>query len=483
MSQSETFPNPNLLGKPGQRVHVVGVGGAGMSAIARVLIGRGLYVSGSDRSTGAAAQALAALGATVYEGHAAAHVAESAPDVLLISSAVGPDNPEVAAARAAHIPILKRRDALPLLLRGCRQLAVAGTHGKTTTTAMLAHILRDAGRDPSYIVGGVMLNTGDNAHAGAGDAFVIEADEYDYMFLGLHPAIAILTNVEHDHPDMFPTLEDVHAAFRRFLGQIVAPDGLLIACGDDPGARALAVERRNAGGAVLLYGLDSPALDWTGQRGVEPGAFTARGALDGRPVAQPVRLALAGDHNLRNALAAFAAACASGITPGAAAGALAAFKGAGRRAEIMGSVGGVIVVSDYGHHPTAIRATLQAMRQQHPGRAVWAVWQPHTFSRTRTLAAEFALAFADADHVLVTDIYAAREQFQPGDLDGAAMAGRIAASGHPDARHSGGLEHTARLLVDHLAGARGPGAVVVIFSAGDAPQVGEMLLAALHKVR
>ena len=340
-----------------------------MSAIARVLIGRGLHVSGSDRAASAATSALESLGATIYEGHAAAHIAQSAPDVVLISSAVRPDNPEVQAAQTEGIPVLKRRDALPLLLGGMRQLAVAGTHGKTTTTAMLAHVLREAGRDPSYIVGGVLLNTGDNAHAGSGETFVIEADEYDYMFLGLHPTIAILTNVEHDHPDLFPTLDDVVAAFRRFIAQIVAPGGLLIACADDPGARALALERREAGEPVALYGFDQRALDWTGRRGAEPGHFTALGTLNGQPVVQEVRLALAGDHNLRNALAAFAAACAQNVPPGVAADALATFKGAGRRAEIVGSAGGVTVVSDYGHHPTAIRAVLQAMRQQHPGRA------------------------------------------------------------------------------------------------------------------
>jgi UDP-N-acetylmuramate--alanine ligase len=348
---------------------------------------------------------------------------------------------------------------------------------------MLAHVLREAGRDPSYIVGGVLLNTGDNAHAGLGETFVIEADEYDYMFLGLHPTIAILTNVEHDHPDLFPALDDVVAAFRRFIAQIVAPGGLLIACADDPGARALALERRGAGEPVALYGFDQPALDWTGRRGAEPGHFTALGTLNGQPVVQEVRLALAGDHNLRNALAAFAAACAQNVPPGGAADALATFKGAGRRAEIVGSAGGVTVVSDYGHHPTAIRAVLQAMRQQHPGRALWAVWQPHTFSRTRTLAAEFANAFAQADHVLVTDIYAAREKYQPGDVDGPAMADRIAATGHPDARHSGDLEHTAHLLISELRSIDEPGAVVVIFSAGDAPKVGDMLLSALYTAR
>lgn len=475
--------DPSLLTAPGRRVHILGIGGAGMSAIARVLIGRGLHVSGSDRAASAATRALESLGATIYEGHSAAHMEQSAPDVVLLSSAVGPDNPEVQAAQAKAIPVLKRRDALPLLMGESRQIAVAGTHGKTTTTAMLAHILREAGRDPSYIVGGVLLNTGDNARAGSGDAFVIEADEYDYMFLGLHPAIAILSNVEHDHPDIFPTLADVMAAFRRFIAQIVVPGGLLIACADDPGARALALERREAGQPVLLYGLDHPALDWAGRRHAEPGRFTVSGTQGGRPVVQDVRLSLPGDHNVRNALAAFAAACAYGVAPGVAANALASFKGAARRTEIMGSVGGVTVVNDYGHHPTAIRTILQAMRQQYPDRPLWAVWQPHTFSRTRTLAADFARAFTEADHALVTDMYAAREQFQPGDLDGPALARLIAGTGHPDARHSGDLERTARLLISEIDPAARPGAVVVIFSAGDAPKVGELLLASLRNIR
>ena len=466
--------DPSQFAGPGARVHIVGIGGAGMSAIARVLLGRGVAVSGSDRQPGASTDALRNMGAIIHTGHAATHIAGA--DVLLISSAVRDDNPEVVAARAAGVPVLKRREALPLLLGDRTQIAVAGTHGKTTTTAMIAHILRQTGEDPSYIVGGLMLNTGDNAHAGRGAAFVIEADEYDYMFLGLTPTIAVLTNVEHDHPDLFPDLAAITDAFRQFVARIPEYDGVLIACADDPGAAGLARERRAAGQPTLLYGLDSPGVDWRGMRGESPGAMTVQGMQAGQPVQEAVRLPQVGDHNLRNALAALAAAVAAGVPLPDAAAALESFMGTGRRCEVMGEAGGVTIISDYGHHPTAIRATLQAIRQRYPDASIWAVWQPHTYTRTRILHDGFAHAFADADHVLVTDIYAARERPAPGDPDGGRMAAAIRATGHPDARPSGDLAHTARLLSDALQ----PGAVLIIFSAGDAPQIGEALLRGVH---
>lgn len=465
-----------LLGGPGARIHVVGIGGAGMSAIARVLLGRGVAVSGSDRQASDITRALQAAGAKVFEGHAAANIAGAG--ALLISSAVRDDNPEVVAARAAGIPVLKRREALPLLLAGKTQIAVAGTHGKTTTTALIVHILRETGRDPSYIVGGIMNNTGDNARAGSGDAFVIEADEYDYMFLGLAPKIAVVTNVEHDHPDMFPTFQDVLAAFRRFLDQIPA-DGTLIACADDPGAFRLAYERREQGKPVILYGMDKSDADWSGIPGeiqdLQTTQFVVRTFHHHMPVRKHVVSALSGEHNMRNALAALAAAHAHGVPLAEAIPALATFKGAGRRFEVMGTAGGVTVISDYGHHPTAIQATLQAARQRYPGAHLWAVWQPHTYSRTRLLAGEFARAFALADHALITDIYASREKWAPGDPDGASLARLAAEAGHPDARHSGDIPATAALLIREVE----PGDAVIIFSAGDAPKIGEFLLTSL----
>jgi len=452
----------SLFATPNTPVHIVGIGGAGMSAIARVLIGRGLRVSGSDRGAGPAVQELAALGATVHVGHAADHV--QAPAAVLISSAVKDDNPEVVAARAAGIPVLKRREALPHLLAGKTQIAVAGTHGKTTTTSMIAHILLATGRDPSYIVGGTLANTGDNARAGNGDAFVIEADEYDYMFLGLNPTIAVLTNVEHDHPDMFPTLDLVMYAFRQFIGLIPEYDGVLIACADDPNAAQLAREHRMIGQPTLTYGLKEGPNWYAEKRGV--GQFTVHGVQDGKKVRRRASITLPGDHNIQNALAALAAAVAYGIPLPEAISALETFRGAGRRFEPVGTVNGVLYISDYGHHPTAIRATLQAGREAYPKARLWAVWQPHTYSRTRLLAAEFAESLRGADRALITDIYAAREVYQGGDPTAAGLAESARGAG-VNATASGDLAATAALLRVEAQ----PGDVVIIFSAGDAPEI------------
>jgi UDP-N-acetylmuramate--alanine ligase len=463
-----------LFTRPGAHVHIVGIGGAGMSAIARILLESGVTVSGSDRQANDMTRALQRDGATIFMGHAAENI--KGASVLLISSAVTDDNPEVVAARSANIPILDRRAAFPLLLPGKEQIAVAGTHGKTTTTALIVHLLRETGHDPSYIVGGVMNNTGSNAHAGKGRAFVVEADEYGGMFLGLAPRIAVITNVEHDHPDQFPTLQDVMHAFRQFAARL-PDDGTLIACADDPRALTLAHERKDAGKPVLTYGLDNPDADWSAIDNESDDAqvsdFMVRCFRHNLPVRKRAVLPLTGTHNIRNALAALAAAHTYGVTLEEMLPALRTFQGTGRRFEVMGQAGGVTVISDYGHHPTAIRATLQAARQRYRQATLWAVWQPHTYSRTRLLADQYASAFGDADHVLITDIYAARERPAPGDPSGADLA-RNAAS-HPDTRYSGGLDATASLLRREVR----PGDVVIIFSAGDAPRVGEMLLKSL----
>ncbi len=462
----------NLFDKKSGHVHIVGIGGSGMSAIARLLLSSGYTVSGSDRQLNSVTQALQQLGATVYEGHAADNIAGA--EALLISSAVKADNPEVAAARNAGLPVMKRRDVFPLLLPEKTQIAVAGTHGKTTTTGLVVHLLRETGNDPSYIVGGVLTNTGDNAHGGKGGAFVVEADEYDNMFLGLRPKIAIVTNVEHDHPDMFPTLDDVLNSFRQFVARI---DGTLITCADDPHARELAEERKAEGKPVILYGLEKADADWSAS--IQPGTtsehteFTIR--IKGQAELHHASSSLAGSHNVLNALAALAAVSLYGVSLDKAIPALKTFQGTGRRFELMGQAGGVTIISDYAHHPTAIRATLQAARQRYPKARIWAIWQPHTFSRTRLLAESFASAFPDANHALITDIYAAREQPQPGDLTAADLARMTTSAGHPDTRHSGNLESTTRLLADEVR----PGDVVIIFSAGDAPRIGENLLSLL----
>ncbi len=469
MTDHSLFTNPNA------HVHIVGIGGAGMSAIARLLLDSGVKVSGSDRQANDITRALEKGGATIYEGHDAANV--SGATVLLASSAVKDDNPELVAARAAGIPILNRRETFPYLLPDKTQIAVAGTHGKTTTTALIVHLLRETGHDPSYIIGGIMLNTGDNAHAGKGSAFVVEADEYGDMFLGLNPKIAVITNIEHDHPDIFPTMDDVMKAFRNFVARL-PDDGLLIACADDQHALTLLHERKAAGKPVESYGIDNPNADWSAVSSdhddVETTDFVVRCFRHGQLVRKHVQSPMAGEHNVRNVLAALAAVHTYGVPLDAAIPALATFQGTGRRFEIMGQAGGVTVISDYAHHPTAIRATLQAARQRYGKAPIWAVWQPHTYSRTRLLANEFAHAFGSANHALITDIYAAREQPQPGDPAPADLARMATAAGHPDARASGNLDSTADVLRREVR----PGDVVIIFSAGDAPKIGEALLRA-----
>ncbi len=465
---------------PGQRVHIIGVGGFGMSAIARVLLGQGYAVSGSDLRANALTRELAAAGARIFQGHAADHIAGA--EAVIRSSAVPDDNPEVVAARAAGIPVLWRRDALKSLLHGQLALAVAGTHGKTTTSALLAHTLIEAGRDPSYIVGGVLANTGTNAGVGAGGLFVIEADEYDRMFLGLNPQFAIITNIEHDHPDCFPTEADVLAAFATFAG-LVPQGGVLIVCADDPHARALGQQRIAAGARVLWYAVEGEAppgpvgAGWWA-RDLEPDAaggmtFTA---CRGETVVGRARLNLPGRHNVQNALAVLALVDLLGVPFERVAAAFDSFLGTGRRGEVMGQAGGVTVVNDYAHHPTAIRATLAAWRARPGLRELWAVWQPHTYTRLRALAGEFSEAFAAADHALVTDVYSVRETVTPG-LDAAGAARLIAATGHPHAEYTGDLERTARVLAMHVQ----PGDLVLLLSAGDAPTIGRRLLALLDE--
>ena len=456
---------------PGQQIHIVGIGGTGMSAVARVLLGRGYRVSGSDRQLNDLTAALQAAGAQVYEGHAAENL--GAAEAVVISSAVPADNPEVAAARARGIPVHKRRDILGALMADRIGVAVAGTHGKTTTTSMIVHLLVLASQDPTYIVGGVVITTGQNAGVGQGAAFVIEADEYDHMFLGLRPRLAVITSIEHDHPDLFPTLDSLLDDFRQFAA-LVPADGRLIVCADDP--LALQIGQGQGAAQLMTYGLHAPESDWRAVD-VRPDsgggmAFTLQ--APGQPEGLPVRLGVPGTHNVQNALAALAVVDALGVPLADAIEALARFRGAGRRFEVRGQAGGVTVIDDYAHHPTAIQVTLAAARAAYPAARLWAVWQPHTFSRLRTLFDDFAAAFSpsDVDHVLVTDVYAAREARTPGP-DVPDLIGRMA---HPAVRHTPTLTDTLEVLAAEVQ----PGDVVLILSAGDAPQVGADLLARLE---
>jgi UDP-N-acetylmuramate--alanine ligase len=434
-----------------------------MSAIARVLLERGETVTGSDRAESAYSLALQEAGVQIHYGHFAEAVAGA--DLVVASSAIPDDDPELVAARAAGIPVMRRQGFLGELTQGFTTVAVAGSHGKTTTTGLLAFMLDRAGLEPSFIVGGDLADFGVNARAARGEHFVIEADEYDRAFMGLHPYLALITNVEHDHPDCFPTPADFHAAFEAFVDQV---SGELIVCLDDPGAAALG----RPGLKRITYGLD-PSADWRAEEIRPNGA----GGSDFLVLRQGttlglVRTRLAGMHNVRNALGALVAADTLHLPFTDSRNALADYHGAGRRFEVVGEAGGVTVIDDYGHHPSEIRATLAAARLRYPEAEVWAVFQPHTYSRARALLGGFATAFGDANHVIVLPIFAAREAPDPA-IDGQRLTDRIQ---HADVIFAPGLEAAAQAVLERIK----PGAVLITLSAGDGNQVGRLVLEGLR---
>ncbi len=460
--------------RPGMPIHIVGIGGSGMSAIARVLLGRGFVVSGSDMQANELTRALAADGATLYVGHAATQVSDA--ELLLVSAAVPEDNPELVAARQAGIPIIKRADMLGALMDEAIGIAVAGTHGKTTTTGMISHILVDAGLDPTVILGGTVPELGGNGRVGQGPYFVVEADEYDYMFLGLRPEIAIITNVEHDHPDLFATAEAYNDAFRSFTRQ-VPPDGRLIVCADDPGVATLIHDVNVQAVELTTYGLDDGSGRRNHYRAVNHQPNQSGGTdfvvtHDDQTIGL-ARLRVPGLHNVRNALAAIIVGLDLQIDFTQICRSLASFGGVQRRFEVIGEVNGVTVIDDYAHHPTEIRATLAAARQRYPGRRLWAVWQPHTFSRTRLLSEQFATCFDEADRVVALDVYRSRET-DPLDV---SSAGVVALMDHPAAVHIGEQAAATTYILERLH----PEDVVVTLSAGDGNIVGQRIIDSLQQ--
>lgn len=458
-------------------VHFIGIGGSGLSAIARLLKESGYQVTGSDKTLSTFAASLQSEGINIFVGHHPRNV--TGADWVVRSSAITDDNPEVVAARHAGIPVYKRADFLGQLMENKNGIAIAGTHGKTTTTAMIAWMLYAMNRDPSFIVGGTLANLNVNARAGKGDAFVIEADEYDRMFLGLKPQIEIITNLEHDHPDCYPKFEDMYAAFQNFI-DLLPSDGTLIVCAEDESAVSLLSYGRKKGLNAISYSLQSEMTinspQWMQARASKP---NVRGGYDfsamtnvGTAAANVVNVSLQvpGEHNVRNALAALSVAASMGLSLDQAADALGDFKGTGRRFEVRGEKRGVIVVDDYAHHPTEIRATLSAAKARYPDRRIWAVWQPHTYSRTQTLFLEFSRAFTDANEVLVTEIYASREPKQE-----FSSAEVVSSMPHPSARYTGSLEETTNYLLKNL----GSNDVLIVLSAGDADQISANVLKGL----
>jgi len=457
------------------RVHLIGIGGTGLSAIGKVLLERGYQVSGSDQRLSPLAERLGESGARLYHGHHPENI--KGVDLVIRSSAIPDDNVEVMAALDAEIPIFKRADILDRLTEGYQTIAVAGTHGKTTTTAMISWILTALGQDPSYIIGSIAINMNENAHVGRGSTFVIEADEYDHMFLGLVPEIAVVTNVEHDHLDCFPTLHEYHQAFEDFIKRI-KPHGILLACGDDPGSAKLLLEVSENTYQTFSYGLgylrDPFTLDYSGRnlRKSENGDYTFD-FYHGSDRLVQLELNVPGVHNVQNGVAAIAINHLMGYPMEEAARALSEFKGTSRRFEIVGESGGIVVVDDYAHHPSEIRNTLAAARTRYPDQRVWAVWQPHTYSRTLALFKDFVTAFQEADCILVTEVYPAREP-----VNQEFSASQIVEA--MDSRNAFFMADLAKAINFLLTELRS-GDVLLVLSAGDGNRICQEVLAELSK--
>ncbi len=452
-----------------RKIHLVGIAGAGMSAIAKVLLEKGFQVSGSDLAANDLTAELETRGADVFEGHAPAHV--HGADLVAVSSAIPEDNPEWEEALRLHIPVVKRGPLLAALMRGSCGIAIAGSHGKTTTAGMVAHILSEAGLNPTFIIGGVLENFGTNAKTGDGPHFVVEADEYDRTFLALRPHIAVITSVEMDHPDCYASEDDLCKAFGQFAAQ-TEDGGLLLGFGDDSQVAALVHQAgMERGVPVETFGF-SAACTWSAAdlEKHADGSTTFTAIRSGSPVAS-VHLPLPGEHNVLNALAALAVASHLDIAPKDTARALRGFKGTRRRLEVRGTSGGVTVLDDYAHHPTQIAATLKAVRQKYGRGEIWAVFQPHTYSRLKALWDGFAACFGDADHVIVLPVYAAREAHDPT----VRPDQLVREMPHPDARFAEGLEEAAAALGSLVKA----GDTVITLGAGDEWKVGDRLLAHL----
>lgn len=468
-SSPVSVPVPPALDRP----HFIGIGGAGMSGIAKILTQRGARVAGSDAKESETAEALRALGATVRIGHDAAHLAPDASAVV-VSSAIRADNPELAAARERGIPVVHRSDALAALMAGTRPLAVAGTHGKTTTTSMLAVALSALGLDPSYAIGGDLDAPGSNARHGAGELFVAEADESDRSFHTYSPEVAVVLNVELDHHANYASLEEIYESFVIFAGKI-RPGGTLVVSADQPGAVELTSRVRAAGRDLRIVTVGESEQADVRITGVHAHGLASEVCvlLDGRPLTFTV--SVPGRHYAHNAVAALAAGVAAGVPADDLAAALSKYTGVKRRLQLKGEARGVQVIDSYAHHPTEMTADLEAIRGAagDGGGRVLVVFQPHLFSRTKELGREMGGALALADASLVLDIYPAREDPLPGVtsaiiIDAARAAGADTTAVHDRAAVPG-----------QVAGMTRPGDLVLTMGAGDVTDLGPAILARL----
>ena len=463
------------MGTIPQRVHLIGVGGIHMSGIAQILRHRGHTVSGSDLHLTSLTSRLEALGVTVHGGHDAANV--DAAELVVYTSAAHDDNPELTEARRRGIQTIKRAQMVARLMDGKQVIAVAGSHGKTTTTSLIAFILSRAGLGPTYMLGGESADLGGNAAPGDGDHFVVEADEFDAAFLNYRPQIAVVTNIEPDHLDYYGSFEKLTEAFGQFLSQ-VDNTGYIVACTDSPALQAVLPEAigddvKSPPVRVVSYGLTSPA-DWTARnilpKGVDRSTFMVYfrqqewGAVD---------TGLPGVHNVSNSLAAIAVSEIVGLSRDSTAAAIAEFRGVRRRFELVGEAAGVRVMDDYAHHPTEVRATLAAARTRFPNKRLVCLFQPHTYTRTRYLLDGFRTCFGDCDVLLIARTYAAREEPAAG-MTAEQLAGEIT---DPPARYAGELDEAARAVADTLQ----PGDVFFTIGAGDVDKVGSMVVELLER--
>jgi UDP-N-acetylmuramate--alanine ligase len=451
-----------------RRVHLIGIGGMHMSAIASILLSRGITVTGSDIAPSRFTERLQREGATVFDGHDANNLGQ--PDLVVATVAAGEGNPEIRAARARGIPLVIRAEMVAALMEGMRGVCVAGTHGKTTTSSLLAYALVRAGRMPSYLLGGDSVDLDRNAAPGTGPEIVVEADEYAEAFLHYHPSLAIVTNVEVDHLDYYKTEAGITRAFGQFLTQVQA-GGDIFPCADSPRLMQILDERGPLAATVHTYALDAPA-EWTARVLSTAPEHVFSVQRSGRDFGQ-FATSLAGRHNVANCLGAIAALDTLGLSGEEIRAAVAGFHGARRRFELTGEAAGVIVVDDYAHHPTEIRATIAAARERFPGRRLVAVFQPHTFSRTEYLLESFRDCFEAADALVLLPTYAARETAEAG-LDATSLAAAITkptpilASGQDDA--------TAQLLASVHSGD-----VVLTLGAGTVDGVGRALFQELSR--
>ncbi len=451
-----------------RKIHFIGVGGAGMSALARILLDKGYVVSGSDRKMSATAEQLAARGAEIFEGHDAANV--NGADVVVVSTAIPEDNVEVAAAKAQGIRRMHRSDVNAALLNAAKGIAVAGAHGKTTTTSMIGLILEHGGVDPTIIIGGQVDYLADgNARLGRGEYLVSEADESDGSFLKLLPHIAVVTNVENDHMDHYGTMENIKKAFRQFLENTDEKTGTCVLCAENENLRKIS---KNLSRRVVFYGTSEDADYHAVNIAPEGNGVAFDVEKDGKMLAR-VRLNIPGRHNVLNALGAVVTGILCGVSPEKAAEALALFHGAKRRFETKGRAKGVWIVDDYAHHPTEIMATLKAARQTSPKRLVCA-FQPHRYSRTQLLQKEFGGAFREADVLVLTDVYSAGEA-PIADVSGRTIVDAVRETTGQETKY---IELRAD-VAPYLAAVVQEGDLVLTMGAGDICRTGEELLALL----